>query len=66
MMILQHIKRTFLKVPATVQDTANAAVLIASDRGRMLTGTVGQRDSGHTGLIAYPGISASQRRIKYV
>jgi hypothetical protein len=30
----------FLKVPATVQDTANAAVLIASDRGRMLTGTV--------------------------
>jgi NAD(P)-dependent dehydrogenase (short-subunit alcohol dehydrogenase family) len=29
----------FLKVPATVQDTANAAVLIASDRARMLTGT---------------------------
>ena len=30
----------FLKVPATVQDTANAAVLIASDRARMMTGTV--------------------------
>ena len=32
--------RSFLKVPATVQDTANAAVLIALDRGRMLTGTM--------------------------
>jgi NAD(P)-dependent dehydrogenase (short-subunit alcohol dehydrogenase family) len=30
----------FLKVPATVSDTARAAVLIASDRGRMMTGTV--------------------------
>jgi NAD(P)-dependent dehydrogenase (short-subunit alcohol dehydrogenase family) len=30
----------FLKVPATVQDTANAAVLLASDHARMLTGTV--------------------------
>ena len=30
----------FLKTPATVQDTANAAVLIASDRARMMTGTV--------------------------
>lgn len=30
----------FLKVPATVRDTANAAVLIASDRARMMTGTV--------------------------
>jgi 3-oxoacyl-[acyl-carrier protein] reductase len=30
----------FLKVPATVQDTANAAVLVASDRARMITGTV--------------------------
>ena len=30
----------FLKVPATVADTANAAVFIASDRARMLTGTV--------------------------
>jgi NAD(P)-dependent dehydrogenase (short-subunit alcohol dehydrogenase family) len=38
--IAQIAQSTFLKVPATVQDTANAAVLIASDRGRMLTGTV--------------------------
>jgi len=30
----------FLKVPATVKDTANAAVRIASDRARMMTGTV--------------------------
>jgi NAD(P)-dependent dehydrogenase (short-subunit alcohol dehydrogenase family) len=37
---------TLLKVPATVQDTANAAVLIASDRGRMLTGTVVNATAG--------------------
>jgi NAD(P)-dependent dehydrogenase (short-subunit alcohol dehydrogenase family) len=30
----------FLKVPATVQDTANAVVLVASDRARMMTRTV--------------------------
>jgi 3-oxoacyl-[acyl-carrier protein] reductase len=36
----QIAQSNFLKVPATVQDTANAAVLIASDRARMLTGTV--------------------------
>jgi 3-oxoacyl-[acyl-carrier protein] reductase len=36
----------FLKVPATVQDTANAAVLVASDRGRMLTGTVVNATAG--------------------
>lgn len=36
----------FLKVPATVQDTANAAVLIASDRARMLTGTVVNATAG--------------------
>jgi FtsZ-interacting cell division protein YlmF len=36
----QIAQSTFLKVPATVSDTANAAVLIASDRARMLTGTV--------------------------
>jgi len=29
-----------VKVGATVQDTANAAVLIACERGCMLTGTV--------------------------
>jgi|SRR5581483_11497389 len=36
----------FLKVPATVRDTANAAVLIASDRARMLTGTVVNATAG--------------------
>jgi len=36
----QIAQSNFLKVAATVQDTANAAVLIASDRARMLTGTV--------------------------
>jgi 3-oxoacyl-[acyl-carrier protein] reductase len=36
----------FLKVAATVQDTANAAVLIASDRARMLTGTVVNASAG--------------------
>jgi 3-oxoacyl-[acyl-carrier protein] reductase len=38
--IAQVAQSNFLKIPATVQDTANAAVLVASDRGRMLTGTV--------------------------
>ena len=36
----QIAQSSFLKVAATVRDTANAAVLIASDRGRTLTGTV--------------------------
>ena len=36
----------FLKIPATVQDTANAAVLVASNRGRMLTGTVVNATAG--------------------
>jgi len=36
----------FLKVAATVRDTANAAVLVASDRGRMLTGTVVNATAG--------------------
>jgi len=36
----------FLKVPATVADTANAAVLIACDRARMLTGTVVNASAG--------------------
>jgi NAD(P)-dependent dehydrogenase (short-subunit alcohol dehydrogenase family) len=36
----------FLKIPATVQDTANAAVLIASDRARMMTGTVVNASAG--------------------
>jgi NAD(P)-dependent dehydrogenase (short-subunit alcohol dehydrogenase family) len=36
----------FLKTPATVKDTANAAVLIASDRARMMTGTVVNASAG--------------------
>jgi 3-oxoacyl-[acyl-carrier protein] reductase len=36
----------FLQVPATVQDTANAPVRIASDRARMLTGTVVNATAG--------------------
>jgi len=36
----------FLKVPATVADTANAAVLVASDRARMMTGTVVNSTAG--------------------
>jgi len=44
---IAHIAQSnLLKTPATVQDTANAAVLIASDRGRMLTGTVVNATAG--------------------
>ena len=42
----QIAQSNFLKVPATVQDSANAAVLIASDRARMLTGTVVNATAG--------------------
>jgi NAD(P)-dependent dehydrogenase (short-subunit alcohol dehydrogenase family) len=42
----QIAQSNFLKIPATVQDTANAAVLVASDRGRMLTGTVVNATAG--------------------
>jgi NAD(P)-dependent dehydrogenase (short-subunit alcohol dehydrogenase family) len=42
----QIAQSNFLKVPATVQDTANAVVLIASDRARMLTGTVVNATAG--------------------
>src|SRR5207245_3798492 len=42
----QIAQSNFLKVPATVQDTANAPVLIASDRARMLTGTVVNATTG--------------------
>jgi enoyl-[acyl-carrier-protein] reductase (NADH) len=42
----QIAQSNFLKVPATVEDTANAAVLIASDRARMLTGTVVNATAG--------------------
>ena len=39
-MIARMAGLNFLKTSATVSDTANAAVLIASDRARMLSGTV--------------------------
>ena len=42
----QIAQSNFLKVPATVQDTANAAVLLASDHARMLTGTVVNATAG--------------------
>ena len=44
--IVQVAASNFLKVPATVQDTANAAVLIASDHARMITGTVVNASAG--------------------
>ena len=44
--IAQIARSNFLKVPATVQDTANAAVLIAFDRARMMTGTVVNATAG--------------------
>ena len=44
--ISQIAASNFLRVPATVADTANAAVLIASDRARMLTGTVVNATAG--------------------
>ena len=44
--IAQVAQSNFLKVPATVRDTANAAVLIASDRARMITGTVVNATAG--------------------
>jgi NAD(P)-dependent dehydrogenase (short-subunit alcohol dehydrogenase family) len=36
----------FLKAPASVSDTAKAAVLLASDRARFLTGTVANFTAG--------------------
>jgi 3-oxoacyl-[acyl-carrier protein] reductase len=44
--IAQIAGSNFLKVPAGVSDTANAAVLVASDRARMLTGTVVNATAG--------------------
>jgi len=42
----QIAQSNFLKVPATVQDTANAAVLVASDHARMMTATVVNATAG--------------------
>jgi NAD(P)-dependent dehydrogenase (short-subunit alcohol dehydrogenase family) len=42
----QFEQSNFLRALATVQDTANAAVLVASDRARMMTGTVVNATAG--------------------
>jgi NAD(P)-dependent dehydrogenase (short-subunit alcohol dehydrogenase family) len=42
----QFEQSNFLRTLATVQDTANAAVLVASDRARMITGTVVNATAG--------------------
>ena len=44
--IAEIAQSNFLKVTATVQDTANTAVLIASERARMTTGTVVNATAG--------------------
>lgn len=44
--LAQAAQLNFLKVPATVQDTANAAVMLASSRARMMTGTVVNATAG--------------------
>lgn len=42
----QIAQSNFLKMPAIVRDTANAAVMIAFDRARLLTGTVVNATAG--------------------
>src|SRR5262249_49096010 len=44
--IAQIANVNFLRVPASVSDTARAAVLLASDRARMMTGTVVNATAG--------------------
>ena len=44
--IAQMAGMNFLKVAASVSDTAKAAVLVASDRGRLITGTVVNSTAG--------------------
>jgi len=44
--LTQIAQSNFLKTTAGVQDTANAVVLVASDRARMLTGTVVNATAG--------------------
>src|SRR6516165_4848950 len=45
-MISRMASLNFLKVPATVSDTAKAAAFLASDRARMMTGTVVNSTAG--------------------
>src|SRR5262249_49559844 len=44
--VAQIASLNFLKIPASVSDTAKAAVLLASDRARMMTGTVVNSTAG--------------------
>jgi len=45
-MIARIASQNFLKVPASISDTAEAAVFLASDRARMMTGTVVNSTAG--------------------
>ena len=45
-MIARFASFNFLKVPASIFDTAKAAVFLASDRARMMTGTVVNSTAG--------------------
>jgi enoyl-[acyl-carrier-protein] reductase (NADH) len=45
-MIVRIASLNFLKVPASVTDIARAAVFLASDRARMMTGTVVNSTAG--------------------
>ena len=45
-MIARMASLNFLKVPASISDTAKAAVFLASDRARMMTGTVVNSTAG--------------------
>jgi enoyl-[acyl-carrier-protein] reductase (NADH) len=45
-MIATMANLNFLKVPANTSDTAKAAVFLASDRARMMTGTVVNSTAG--------------------
>jgi len=45
-MVARMASLNFLKVPASVSDTAKAAALLASDRVRMMTGTVVNSTAG--------------------
>jgi NAD(P)-dependent dehydrogenase (short-subunit alcohol dehydrogenase family) len=52
----------FLKVPAPTSDTAKAAVLIASDRARMFTGTVVNSTAGPPWANSPAGTGPVKRR----
>jgi len=45
-MIARKASLNLVKVPASINDTAKTAVLLASDRARMMTGTVVNSTAG--------------------